>query len=170
MAVYTLRVIKSGRTVLRKQVSDGLGRDAVVIPAQADVTYLLSDPLSNAGPEKISAKRVGKNLHISLGKGNPDTPDVVIEGYFDFPTAPISGTLADGGQAVYDLGALTQANPASTPASSTTQNAVAQASLPGDGSDKFKLMLGGLGLLALAGAGGGGGGGGLCRRQHQKRA
>jgi hypothetical protein len=72
MAVYTLRVIKSGRTVLRKQVSDGLGRDAVVIPAQADVTYLLSDPLSNTGPDKISAKRVGKNLHISLGKGNPD--------------------------------------------------------------------------------------------------
>jgi hypothetical protein len=159
MAVYTLRVIKSGRTVLRKQVSDGLGRDAVVIPAQADVTYLLSDPLSNTGPDKISAKRVGKNLHISLGKGNPDTPDLVIEGYFDFPVAQIAGSLADGGQAAYDLGALAQASPSSTTLSSAPDNTVTQASLPSDGFDKSKLMLGGLGLLALGGAGGGGGGG-----------
>ena len=160
MAVYTLRVIKSGRTLLRKQVSDGLGRDAVVIPAQADVTYLLSDPLSNTGPDKLSAKRVGKNLHISLGKGNPDTPDLVIEGYFDFPAAPISGTLADGGQAAYDLGALAQASPSTASATTTAENTVTQASLPSEGFDKSKLMLGGLGLLALGGAGGGGGGSG----------
>lgn len=39
MAMHTVRIIKGGRTLLRKQVSEGLGRDAVVIPAQADVTY-----------------------------------------------------------------------------------------------------------------------------------
>jgi hypothetical protein len=42
MAIHTIRVIKGGRTVVRKQVSEGLGRtDAVVIKAEADVLYLL---------------------------------------------------------------------------------------------------------------------------------
>ena len=54
MAMHTVKIIKGGRTLLRKQVSEGLGRDAVVSPAQADVTYLFSDPLNNAGPAKMA--------------------------------------------------------------------------------------------------------------------
>lgn len=160
MAIYTLRVIKDGRTLTRKQVSDGLGRDAVVIPAQADVTYLLSDPLSNTGPSKISAKRVGKNLHVGIGKGSPDTPDLIIEGYFDFAPGVLAGAMADGSQATYDLGALsTSSVPTASPSSGavTPDGAVAQASLPSAGFDKSNMLLGGLGLLALGGAGGGGG-------------
>ena len=96
MVMHTVKIIRGGRTVLLKQVSEGLGRDAVVIPAQADVTYLFSDPVNNAGSAKISAKRVGNNLHVALGKGTPDVPDLIIEGYFDFPPAPLVGNLADG--------------------------------------------------------------------------
>lgn len=146
MAIHTIRVIKGGRTVLRKQVSEGLGRsDAIVIKAEADVLYLLGDTLNNTGPSKITAKRVGKNLQVTIGKGNPDVPDLIIEGYFDFPPAPVVGTLPEGGQAVYDLGNL-------APISSATdlalhESSAAQASLPSEG-------VGGMGwtLAALAGA------------------
>jgi hypothetical protein len=159
MAIHTLRIIKGGRTLLRKQVSEGLGRDAVVITAQAGVTYLFSDPLNNTGPNKISAKRVGKNLHVALGNGTPDVPDLIIEGYFDYPAAPLAGVLADGGQAAYDLGAL--AAPSVAPSDSTAaDHAVAQASLPEGGWGKTGWALGIAGGALLLGATGGGGSGG----------
>jgi hypothetical protein len=160
MALHTIRVIKNGRTVQRKQFSDGLGRDAVVIQAQADATYLLSDPINNAGPSKISVKRVGENLHVALNKGNPDTPDLIIEGYFNFAPAPISGSLADGGQALYDLGSLSASSATAAVTDATMQNnSVMQASLPSEGLSPLTIGLVGLGGLALAAAGGGGGGG-----------
>jgi hypothetical protein len=165
MAMHTIRIIKGGRTLLRKQVSEGLSRDAVVIQAQADVTYLLGDTLDNKGPSNISAKRVGRNLHVALGKGNPDAPDLIIEGYFDFPPAPIAGNLADGGQAVYDLGALSApasapSNTASASAASTVpDNPTAQASLAGEGWDTTTIVLAGLaGALTLGSLGGKSGG------------
>jgi hypothetical protein len=169
MATHTIRIIKGGRTLVRKQVTEGLGRDAVVVQAQPDVTYLLSDMLENTGPSKIAAKRVGKSLHIAIGKGNPDAPDLIIEGYFDYPPAPIAGNLAEGGQAVYDLGSVTAPASAASPATPTSAasgasasaGTVAQASLPSDGMDTTMWALAGLGgALALAGGGGGGGSGG----------
>ncbi|MGA8514388.1 MAG: hypothetical protein WB821_06410, partial [Burkholderiaceae bacterium] len=171
MATHTIRIIKGGRTLSRKQVTEGLGRDAVVIQAQPDVTYLLSDMLENTGPSKIAAKRVGKSLHIAIGKGNPDAPDLIIEGYFDYPPAPIAGNLAEGGQAVYDLTSVTAPASATSAASSATPTTgvpgtgasapVAQASLASEGMDTTMWALVGLGgALALAGSGGGGGGSG----------
>jgi hypothetical protein len=160
MAIYTVRTVKGGRTLLRKQVSEGQGRDAVVLQAQAEASYVFSDALTNTGPAKIHAKRVGQNLHLALNKGNPDTPDVIIEGYFDFPLAPIAGALAEGGQAVYDLGALSAPSSETASASSVPTVAKAtsaQASLPGN--DWGNLGWIGAGLLGLAAAGGGKSGG-----------
>jgi hypothetical protein len=161
MAIYTVRVLKNGRTVQRKQISEGLGRDAVVINAQADVIYLLSDTLSNTGPAKISAKRVGKNLYIALGNGNPDVPDIIIESYFDFPPAAVAGALADGGQATYDLGSL-GAQPAAGSATNAAAPAgsVAKASLTTDSYETIGWGVAGLAAaLALGGSGGKGGSG-----------
>ncbi|MDI9335398.1 MAG: hypothetical protein QM533_13595 [Cytophagales bacterium] len=158
MAIHTIRVIKGGRTVLRKQVSEGLGRtDAVVIPAQADALYLLGDTLNNTGPSKITAKRVGKNLQVAIGKGNPDAPDFIIEGYFDFPPAPVAGTLPDGGQAAYDLGNLNAPAVSGSNLPAIHESAATQASLPGEGIGNMGWTIGALvGALALGGGKGGG--------------
>jgi hypothetical protein len=152
MAIHTIRVIKDGRTVVRKQVSEGLGRtDAVVIKAEADMLYLLGDTLNNTGPAKITAKRVGKNLQIAIGKGNPDVPDLIIEGYFDFPPAAVAGTLPEGGQAAYDLGNLAPTSNAAMPA--IHESVASQASLPVEGIGAMGWTLGALvGALALGGA------------------
>lgn len=163
MAIYTVRTLKGGRTLLRKQVSEGQGRDAVLLQAQAEVSYVFSDALTNTGPAKINAKRVGQNLHLALNKGNPDTPDVIIEGYFDFPPAPLAGSLAEGGQAVYDLGALSAppAETASVSASSlptAAKTGSVEASLPGNNWENLAWI--GAGLLGLAAVGGGKSGGG----------
>jgi hypothetical protein len=162
MAIYTVRTLKGGRTLLRKQVSEGQSRDAVLLQAQAEVSYVFSDVLTNTGPAKINAKRVGQNLHLALNKGNPDTPDVIIESYFDFPPAPVVGSLAEGGQAVYDLGAL-GTQPAETASVSAISSPTAastssvQASLPGNNWENLGWI--GAGLLGLAAVGGGKSGG-----------
>jgi hypothetical protein len=134
-AVYTVRVVKEGRTLSRKQVSEGLGRaDAVVIKAAAGVIYVLGDAASanglGAAPAKITTKRVGKNLHVSLAKsglGNPDVPDLIIEGYFDFPPAPVMGTLESGALENYDLGHSVQATQANQDQASQAQGSASQA-------------------------------------------
>jgi hypothetical protein len=155
MAVFTIRMLKNGRTLLRKQVSEGQGRDAVVIPAQADVSYVFSDVLTNSGPARISAKRVGQNLQVALNKGNPDSPEVIIEGYYNFSPAPIAGVLPDGGQAVYDLGTLALAAPeaagtSTAPAAAKTTST--QASLQSNSLENLEWVGAG-GLLGLAALG-----------------
>lgn len=164
MPIYIVRSIQGGKTVQRKQVAQGLGRDPAVIHAQPDVIYVLADTLYNKGPAEIAAKRVGKNLLIALDGGSPDVPDIIIEGYFDFPPAPIEGALGGSQHQTYDLGHLTApsadlAAGAGAPALPVAVSEPVQASLEGSGWVEKLLWAGaGLGALALAGGGGLGGG------------
>jgi hypothetical protein len=163
MPIYTIRSIQDGKTLVRKQVTQGSGRDPIILTAQPDVMYLLSDTVLNVGPAKIAAHRNGKNLLITLDGSNPDLPDVIIEGYFDYPPAPINGMLSNGGHSSYDLGALSisTVEPATqvTEQASTTTNTSVQAALPQQSwwSDHKWLIGGGLGAVALGAAASGGG-------------
>lgn len=163
MPIYTVRSIKNGKTLQRKQVTQGLGRDPVVLQAEDDALYLLADTITNTGPEKIAARRDGANLLITLDGSSPTVPDIIIEGYFNHKGGVVAGALTGGGQTAYDLGVLASTGSASTSAAAeagAVSSAPVQASLPGSGLDgKGWLIAGGLGALALAGAGGGGGGG-----------
>lgn len=163
MPIYTVRSIKNGKTLQRKQVTQGLGRDPVVIQAEDDALYLLADTITNTGPEKIAARRDGANLLITLDGSSPTVPDIIIEGYFNHKGGVVAGALTGGGQTAYDLGVLASTGSASTGQAAevgAVSSAPVQASLPGSGLDgKGWLIAGGLGALALAGAGGGGGGG-----------
>lgn len=173
-AVYAVRVVKDGRTVTRRQISEGLGRaDAVVIKAAAGVIYVLGDAASpnglGAAPTKITTKRVGKNLHVSFAKsglGNPDVPDLIIEGYFDYPASPVMGALESGALENYDLGHSVQANQdqASQAQGATSQagsgsgaGGAVQASLAGAAPAGLGTMGWGLAILGGALALGGGG-------------
>jgi uncharacterized membrane-anchored protein len=53
--------------------------------------YQLQDADNNAAPEKIKAKRMGKNLHLSLDASNE--ADLIIEGYYDVHTGTESGSI-----------------------------------------------------------------------------
>lgn len=163
MPIYTIRSIQDGKTLVRKQVTQGSGRDPIILTAQPDVMYLLSDTILNVGPAKIAARRNGKNLLITLDGSHPDIPDVIIEGYFDYPPAPINGMLSSGGHSSYDLGTLSPstAEPTTQVAEqAATTNAPIQAKLPQQSwwSDHKWLIGGGLGAVALGTAAASGGG------------
>jgi hypothetical protein len=158
MAIYTARVVKDGRTLSRKQISEGLGRtDAVVLKAQAGAHYVLGEAAAQAAPGKITAKRVGQNLHLSLERGHPDVPDLVIEGYFDYPPAQVAGINADGIYAAYDLPVLAAAGAGTGVVAS---GSVMQASLPEVAPSFAGMGMMGWGLVGLGGvlalSGGGG--------------
>lgn len=167
MPIYTIRSIQDGKTLVRKQVTQGSGRDPIILTAQPDVMYLLSDTILNVGPTKIAARRNGKDLLITLDGSHPDIPDVIIEGYFDYPPAPINGMLNSGGYSSYDLGTLsastaeppTKAAEQAAEQTVTTDTAV-QAKLPQPSwwSDHKWLIGSGLGAVALGAAAASGGG------------
>ena len=185
MAIYQVRVVQDGRTVARKQLGSSLGAgEGTTIKAQAGVVYILQNGLAELGgpPVKIAAKRVGRNLHIAIDpqepsvfdifrakkpNPNPDVPDLVIEGYFDFPPAQIMGALEGSGLVAYDLGDVYRSTEASVRPAADTDSVVTGATVvsnlpeqPLVAADKSNLQIAGVAGLGLALAGGGGGGGG----------
>ena len=76
----------------------------LVIAAEAAVRYELRDQATQRGAEKVRAKRVGVHLHIYL-EGS-ESPDVIVENYFDeaivqFPSENLTGISSHGDLGVY---------------------------------------------------------------------
>ena len=165
MAIYSIKIIKDGRTLTRKQISKGLIQtDAVHLQAGADQAYVLSDALlENKSPTKIQTRRVGQNLHIALDNSSIAAPDVIIDGYFDFAPGPLLGTLGDGATAAYDMNqviALSQGEAAATaPTSAGVESGLIDPKPYGGFSALLLAGAAGVGALALAAGGSGGGGG-----------
>jgi len=105
MTTYSIKVLKDGRTLTRKQITKGLVKtEGVIIRAGADQAYVLSDALlEDKAPTKIKTRRVGQDLHVALGDSSIEVPDLIIEQYFAFPPAPLLGTLSDGTNVTYDM-------------------------------------------------------------------
>ena len=163
MAIYSIKIIKDGRVLSRKQISKGLIQtDAVHLQAGADQAYLLSDALlENKSPSKIQTRRVGQSLHIALNNSSIAAPDVVIDGYFDFAPGPLLGTLGDGTTAAYDMNqviALSQGEANVTTASSASAESGLIDPKPYGGFSALQLAgAAGVGVAALAVGGKGGG-------------
>ena len=162
MAIYNIKVIKNGRTLLRKQISKGLLQtDAVHLQAGADQSYVLSDALSeNKSPAKLQSRRVGQDLHVALDNSAIAAPDFIIDGYFNFSPGPLLGVLGDGTTAGYDMNQLIALAHGDADVSATTAGGVSVLADPKPYAGFSGLQLvGALGVGALAlGAGGGGGG------------
>ena len=159
MPIYIVRAIQGGKTLARKQITKDAGRDPMVLQAQADVTYVLSDTIHNLAPSKIAARRHGKNLLITFDGSTTDVPDLIIEGYFDYPPAPVKGALSNGEYSNYDLSALGSAAATDAPATAPTEAIQATLQQPPNWWSDNKWLIGGaLGAVALGvGASGGGG-------------
>lgn len=170
MTTYSIKVLKEGRTLTRKQITKGITRtDAAVVRAAADQAYVISDALlESKAPAEIKSRRVGQDLHISFGSTAIDAPDLIIERYFDFPPGPLLGALNDGSIAPYDMSSIVgmaqEVSPTRLAESSggNSTGAVAESTLsdpqPYAGMSGLQVA-GAIGLGALALSGGKGGGG-----------
>lgn len=187
-ATFQLRVIQNGRVVTRKHIA-GLGKtDATVITAAPGQIFVVADTLGLQNAPSLRLKRVGSRLQVALENGNPDIPDLIIEGYFDHAGLSLVGAASDGRFVPYSLAGLVDvaaaplagaASPVAAPtmgepAGGATGLATTAPAAPAGASSGVvsssissaplipggeTLVLAGLGALALMGAAGGGGGG-----------
>ncbi|MGJ7510214.1 Ig-like domain-containing protein [Variovorax sp. GT1P44] len=85
-------------------VSDGVknvarvvdANSAVKIKAKSGVKYLLKGEHDDEGPENVTVRRVGDDLHVSLE--GESSPAVVLESYYALPDAPGLYGVAEDGQ------------------------------------------------------------------------
>ena len=72
----------------------------VRIKAVANGKYVLAEGDKGVAPEKITVKRVGKDLHVALEGTDPDQPQLIIEGFFD-AQGQLVGVAEDGAYHAY---------------------------------------------------------------------
>ena len=72
----------------------------VRIKAVANGKYVLAEGDKGVTPEKITVKRVGKDLHVALEGTDPDQPQLIIEGFFD-AQGQLVGVAEDGAYHAY---------------------------------------------------------------------
>jgi len=88
--------VVSGKSIQssRKLPEGGDGK-VVRIKAMAEGKYLLAEQETDVGPENITVKRVGSDLHVALQGTDPEQPELIIEGFFDLP-GQLIGRAEDG--------------------------------------------------------------------------
>ncbi|WP_445177495.1 Ig-like domain-containing protein [Pseudomonas sp. McL0111] len=67
----------------------------VRIKAIANGKYILAEGDKGFAPQNITVKRVGKDLHVSVEGGDPDQPQLIIEGFYD-SQGQLVGMAEDG--------------------------------------------------------------------------
>jgi hypothetical protein len=92
---------------------DGDAGTPLRVKAQSSTRYELRDPKTERAPEKVRAKRVGRDLEIFF-EGS-EKADIVIEQYYDeaiveFPQDSLTGITGKGDLATY-ASALTISDP-----------------------------------------------------------
>lgn len=78
----SISVVSDKTVVLNKLLAEAKGGKAVRVKAIKGAQYLLAENGSGVGPENITVKRVGKNLHVSLEGSDMDQPELIIEEFF----------------------------------------------------------------------------------------
>ncbi|WP_445177494.1 Ig-like domain-containing protein [Pseudomonas sp. McL0111] len=95
MTTATYKVaIADGKTMTDVQELSTSGQP-VRIKAVANGKYVLAEGDKGIAPANVTVKRVGKDLHVTLEGGNPDQPQLIIEGFYD-AQGQLVGMAEDG--------------------------------------------------------------------------
>ncbi len=97
--IFSLKVIKNGQVLLRKQLTGGTRKNLALmsIPAEADVTYVLQSETGGKPLTKIVTKQVGKNLLLTLDAEDSQSPQLLIENYYEFEQSSAIATASRTG-------------------------------------------------------------------------
>lgn len=97
--IFSLKVVKNGQVLLRKQLTSGTRKNLALmsIPAEADVTYVLQAETGGKPMTKIVTKQVGKNLLLTLDTEDSQSPQLLIENYYEFEQSSAIATTSRTG-------------------------------------------------------------------------
>ncbi len=158
----------TGEAVIRR-VSVNADPNPLRVVVQEPVLIELKSVTTRLAPHNLRTRRVGKDLHIAVEDGNPDRPDVVVEGFYGDAPSLVIGQAESGAFFEY---VPTSAEPQSYIARLVDGASAYQAlggagqatllpwwTVAGASSVGFLPILLGGGLLAAAAGGGGDSGG-----------
>lgn len=98
--IYSLKVVKNGVTIQRKQIATGSGKggDPLVLPAGPDLTYLLQDESGGKPVAKIHTQFAGRDLRVVMDDGEPGPTQVVLQNFADFQSSSALATVGQMGE------------------------------------------------------------------------
>ncbi|WP_282268610.1 Ig-like domain-containing protein [Stenotrophomonas sp. PS02298] len=79
----SISVVSDKTVVSNNPLREAKGGGSIRVKAVQGGRYLLAEDDTGVGPENITVKRVGKNLHVALEGTDPDQPELIIESFFD---------------------------------------------------------------------------------------
>ncbi|MDY0194924.1 MAG: hypothetical protein RBR33_02550 [Sulfurovaceae bacterium] len=98
-----IQLITKGNTTQISTVTAGMGKtgNTLIIKAQAGVKYELRDVATKHAPKQLSFVRKGKDLWIKIKDeedplNTTDSPDIIIEDYYNYSTINLIGLSEDG--------------------------------------------------------------------------
>ena len=152
--IYSLKLIKNGVTVQRKQIATGIGKGVVplTLTAAADLTYVLQDESGAKPVIKIKTRLVGEDLYVVIDGTDEQNTHLILRNFADVQNSSALATTGKAGELV-----IFKANPATT----LSGGAEAQTTWVAPGMDDASLLsfsspvvwLGGAALVAAVASG-----------------
>lgn len=109
--IYSLKLIKNGVTVQRKQIATGIGKGVVplTLTAAADLTYVLQDESGAKPVIKIKTRLVGEDLYVVIDGTDEQNTHLILRNFADVQNSSALATTGKAGELV-----IFKANPATT--------------------------------------------------------
>ena len=100
--IYTLKVVKNGITIQRKQIATGLRKGVIplTLKADTDLTYVLQDESGAKPLAKIKTRFVGSDLHVVIDVADEENTHLVLQGYADVQASSVLATPGKYGEMV----------------------------------------------------------------------
>ena len=98
--IYTLKVVKNGITIQRKQIASGLNKGVtpLTLKADADLTYVLQDESGGKPLPKIQTRFVGPDLHVVIDAADAQTTHLVLQNYAEVQASSALATAGKTGE------------------------------------------------------------------------
>ena len=98
--IYTLKIVKNGVTIQRKQISTGLlkGAPPLILKADADLTYVLQDESGSKPLAKIQTRFVGADLHVVVDGADESNTHLVLQNYAQVQASSAVATAGKTGE------------------------------------------------------------------------
>lgn len=100
--IYTLKIVKNGVTIQRKQIATGLGKGVkpLTLKADADLTYVVQDESGAKSLAKIKTHFVGHDLHVVIDGDDALSTHLVLQNYSDVQNSSALATTGKNGELV----------------------------------------------------------------------
>ena len=100
--IYSLKLVKNGVTIQRKQIATGIGKGVVplTLTAAADLTYVLQDESGAKPLTKIKTRMVGDDLYVVIDGTDEQNTHLILRNFAEVQNSSALATTGKVGELV----------------------------------------------------------------------